>query len=81
MRRDLREFAALIVLGLVLGLGHLALRSDLPWFPPPADDAALCSLDDPGEPGADHEAVRPAPPAASFAPAEPMSSPAPEDVP
>jgi hypothetical protein len=79
MRRDLRELAALLVLGLALGLGHLALRSDLPWFPPPAADEGLCGADTGPEGGG--EPAEPPAPAASFAPAEPMSSPAPEDVP
>lgn len=75
MRRDLRELAALIVLGLVLGLGHLAVRSDLPWFPTPRADEGLCGG---GDEAAGLEAA-PAP-AASLPPDEPMSSPGPEDV-
>lgn len=77
MRRDLRELAALIVLGLVFGLGHLALRSDLAWFPAPAADEAMCGVDLDVDPG-----VAPASsPAASYAPAEPLASFAPESAP
>lgn len=72
MRRDLRQLAALIAAGLVLGVGHLSLRSDLPWFPAPSVEETLCGVAEPEPPPA---------PAASFAPELPMSSPGPEDVP
>ena len=71
MRRDLRQTAALIAVGLVLGVGHLALRPDLPWFPVFSPEEALCGVAEP-------EAAEPA---ASFAPELPMSSPGPEDAP
>lgn len=42
MRRDLRELAVLLAVGLVVGLGHLALRPDMPWVPAPRADATMC---------------------------------------
>jgi hypothetical protein len=41
---DLRELAVLTAMGLVLGLGHLALRPGLPLFAAPA---AACSAGEP----------------------------------
>lgn len=73
MHRDLRELAALLAAGLALGLGHLALRSDLPWFPAPAAEPTMC--------GSAEAEPAPAAPLASPAPEVPMSSPGPEDVP
>lgn len=72
MRRDVRELLALLAAGLVLGLGHLALRPDLPWIPAPRVEETVCGEAEPA-PVADA-------PAASFAPPAPMSSPGPEDV-
>lgn len=43
-RHDLRELAVLTALGVVLGLGHLALRPGLPLFAAPA---AQCSAGEP----------------------------------
>lgn len=70
MHRDLRELAALLAVGLALGLGHLALRSDLPWSPAPKAEATMC-----GAAEAEHPA---APLSASAAP---LSSPAPMSSP
>lgn len=74
MRRDVRELLALLAAGLALGLVHLALRPDLPWVPAPRVEETMCG----GE--ADLEVPAAEAPAASFAPATPMSSPGPEDV-
>lgn len=68
MHRDLRELAALLAAGLALGLGHLALRSDLPWFPAPKAEATMC-----GAAEAEHPPL-----SASEAP---LSSPAPMSSP
>ena len=74
MHRDLREFAVLLVAGLTLGLGHLALRSDLPWIPAPRAETTMCGSEEPS-----------AGPPVSLAPLasqpEPLSSPGPEDAP
>jgi hypothetical protein len=79
MPRDVRELLALLAAGLVLGLGHLALRPDLSWLPEPRENEGMCGGDvEPVEAG---EASRTEAPAASFAPHAPMSSPAPEDAP
>lgn len=76
MRRDVRELLALLAAGLVLGLGHLALRPDLPWVPEPRENEGMCGGEvESVEPG---EARSQAP--ASFTSPAPMSSPAPEDV-
>lgn len=71
MHRDLRELAALLAAGLALGLGHLALRSDLPWFPAPKAETTMCGA-------AEAEPPPAAPLSSSEAPlssAAPMSSP------
>lgn len=72
MHRDLRELAVLLVAGLALGLGHLALRTDLPWIPAPRAESTMCGVDE-------QPAAVPAP--ASLVSSEPLSSPAPEDAP
>jgi hypothetical protein len=72
MHRDLRELAVLLVAGLALGLGHLALRTDLPWIPAPRAESTMCG-------GEEQLAGSPAP--ASLVSSEPLSSPAPEDAP
>lgn len=72
MPRDVRELLALVAAGLVLGLAHLALRPDMSWVPAPRVEETVCGELEPALPAE--------PPAASFAPAEPMSSPGPEDV-
>lgn len=77
MPRDVRELLALVAAGLVLGLGHLALRTDLPLVPEPRADEAVCGEVEPEAPA---EVLRSEAPAASFAPPAPMSSPGPEDV-
>ena len=45
-RDDLRELAVLTAAGVVLGLGHLALRPGLPLLAAPA---AQCSADPPAD--------------------------------
>lgn len=74
MHRDLRELAVLLVAGLALGLGHLALRSDLPWIPAPRAETTMCGGEEP-------PAGPPAPAASLASQPEPLSSPAPEDAP
>lgn len=74
MHRDLRELAALLAAGLALGLGHLALRSDLPWFPAPRAEPTMCGT-------AEAEPSSAAPLSSSdvsLASPAPLSSPAPE---
>lgn len=68
MRREIRELAVLIAAGTLLGLGHLALRPDMPLVAPPREEAALCGSAAPAEP-------EPIPEALVSSPDAPMSVP------